>query len=343
MSLTTPTGRTPGRRPRSAVSVEELQRAWAAVQAGDFRPRPAPQTPTPSQLSRTPRTADNPATSRPDHSADHPAHHPAHHSVGFDGGHPARYGPPLWAPAARERVLPVLGCTGSTGTTTVALAVALAADMPARVVECTSVTTSGLAAASHTELGLNHQGWRQGRRDRVLLERADAALLNPCEVPTPGPAPTADAEESLTVLDGGWDLGQLLAAQCWLHETIRTAPAVIVVAPATVPGLRRLEAALELLGTDRTLAALLGPRPRKWPTAVTHSAGPRTRQLLEQGRFTAIPRDQRLAVTGLDSTPLPPPLLVAAGALLARTGIGATTRSPAAEHSASNHSGRRTP
>jgi hypothetical protein len=306
-------GRGP-RGPRAAVSVEELRRAWVAVQAGDFRRRP----------TKAAQTAAEPTG-----------------SGGDQVGHPFNDGTRVWVPAPGERVLPVLGCAGSAGTTTVALAVALAAaaaDVSARVVECSPVTTSGLVTASHAELGLDETGWRQGRRDQVLLERVNDMVERPTDIPTPSPAPGAGAGESLTVLDGGWDLQQLLGEPSWRRETIRTCPTVIVVASATVPGLRRLEAALELLDVDHTIAALLGPLLRKWPKAVIGSAGPRTRHLLEQGRFQAIPHDRGLGVNGLDSTPLPPRLLHAAGALLALADIGsatgaATSPGPAPERS----------
>lgn len=301
-SLSTPERLTPTCGARAAVSVEELRRAWVALQAGDFRRRPTKAAPTAAEPTS---------------------------SGGDPVGHPLNDGTRVWVPAPGERVLPVLGCAGSAGTTTVALAVALAAaavaDVSARVVECSPVTTSGLVTASHAELGADETGWRQGRRDQVLLERINDMVERPTDIPTPSPAPGAGAEESLTVLDGGWDLRQLLGEPSWLRETIRTCPTVIAVASATVPGLRRLEAALELLDVDHTVTALLGPRPRRWPKAVIHSAGPRTRHLLDQGRFQAIPHDRGLAVNGLDSTPLPPRLLHAAGALLALADIEATT------------------
>ena len=102
---------------RVAVSVDELKAAWIAVQAGRFR-------------TGTGATTD--------------LHQPA--------------SPPVdnrWEPGQGEQVLPVIGCAGSCGATTISLALAGAAAMPARVVECSSVTASGLAAASTAELGLH--------------------------------------------------------------------------------------------------------------------------------------------------------------------------------------------
>ena len=286
----------PTRTPsRAAVSVDELKRAWAAVQEGQFRHRPAAG-------SRTRRSAYS----------------------GDVASRPAAQDLDVWTPAPGEQVLPVLGCAGSAGTTTVALAVALAAGIPARVVECSSVTASGLAAASNAELGLHDSGWRQGKRDQVLLERASDVLVRVDEVPMPAPASDADPSQldgGLTVLDIGWELGQLLATPSWLNETVRAAPTVIAVTPATVPGLRRLEGALELLGADHVIAAVIGPRFKKWPKGVAHSAGLNTRRLLERERFVEIPEDRALAVSGLDSTPLPAHLLAASAHLLAQTHV----------------------
>jgi hypothetical protein len=288
---------------RPAVSVDELKRAWAAVQEGHFRP-----TTRSHALGASRCVADSGSNGLASHST----------IDDLDQG---------WTPEADERVMPVVGCAGSAGTTTLAVAVALAADTSARVVECCSVTASGLAAASSAELGLHESGWRQGERDWVLLERASDVLLGVGEVPMPTPASSTGrglAAGMLTVLDIGWELGHLLATRCWLNQIVRDARTVVAVTPATVAGLRRLEGALELLGADRTIAAVVGPRFKKWPRGVAQSAGPHTRLLLEQERFVEIPNNPALAVTGLDSAPMPAQLLRAAGRLLDRTHLTAT-------------------
>ena len=92
---------------RRVVSVSELQRAWRAVQAGKFRQ----ESPTAAAQA------------------------------------PAIPAPPIWAPGNAEQVLPVVGCAGASGASTMALALASAAESSARVLECRS-GTSGLAAAS---------------------------------------------------------------------------------------------------------------------------------------------------------------------------------------------------
>jgi hypothetical protein len=272
------------------VSVDELKRAWQAVQAGDFRRTPRPASNAVSRPANRARLVDEPAES--------------------------------WTPAPGERVVPVLGAAGSVGTSTVALSLALAAEVPARVVECCSATASGLAAASTAELGLNAAGWRQGRRDRVLLERATGLLTSAEELPEPTPA---EDEDHLTILDVGWDAAHLATATGWLTAAVRAAPVIVVVTAATVPGFRRLEAALELLevhtapAVSQVALAVVGPRRKKWPRGVEHSGGPAVRHMLTTERVVEIPHDRALAMTGLDSRPLPEPLIAAAARLLPLT------------------------
>jgi hypothetical protein len=262
---------------RPAVSVDELRRAWTAVQAGDFRNGTAGG----AARSRRP-------TAR----------------VGAE-----------WIPAAGERTIAVLGAAGTVGTSTVALALGVAAPDPVRVIECCSADASSMAAASTAELGLHPSGWRQGKRDHVLLERTSEHLVHVDEVPAPIPAETA---AQLTILDIGWNPSQVLATGCWLNDATQAADALVVVAPATVPGLRRLEAALELLGNERAVVALVGPRRKKWPKGVEHSAGTLTRRVLDADRCVEIPEDRGVGVTGLDSRPIPEPVIDAARQLLDR-------------------------
>ena len=260
---------------RAAVSVNELKAAWNAVQSGRFR--------TGTSATRDLREPASPPAGNP------------------------------WEPGQGERVLPVIGCAGSCGASTISLALAGAAALPARVVECSSVTASGLAAASTAELGLHESGWTRSTRDGVLLERASNVLVSIQEVPTPS---VPDRIIAMTVLDVGWEIGQVAATPVWLGEQVRGADLVVLVTTATVPGLRRLEGALDLLARTSTCAAVIGPKPKKWPRPVGYSAGPRTRALKAAGRLVAVPEDRALAITGLDAAPLPASLLQAAATLL---------------------------
>jgi hypothetical protein len=262
---------------RRVVSVPELQRAWWAVQAGKFR------------------------QGSPDAAAK------------------VRAVPisPTWAPGNAEQVLPVVACAAASGASTIALAVASVAGGSARILECRSGATSGLAAASTAELGPHPSGWRRGIRGDVRLERAGGRLTRVDEVALPS---VPDRPLALTVLDVGWDLRHVLDVPSWIGEQVKTAGVVVVAARATVPGLLHLETTLSLLGQIRAVAAVLGSPCRRWSKAVWQSSGPMTKALDDSGRLIVIPHDSRLAAVGLDSRPLPRQLLQAAHAILELAG-----------------------
>ncbi len=267
---------------RPVVGVDELKRAWRAVQEGRFRAAGHTRRPTGDASETLP-----------------------------GGGIVA--GP----------VLPVVGCVGSSGASTVALALALAtAAGAARVIECCTVTASGLAAASTAELGRTGSGWARGRRGRVLIERTDEMLAGPGEVPDPLVAESASA---WTFLDVGWELGQVLGAPGWLGGQVRSATTVVAVTSPTAAGMRRLEGALALLSGTRVVATVVGPPRRRWPGGLEHAIGVLGREVDRRGDLLVLPRDKRLAVRGLDSTPLPASLLSSAAALLCLVDGPATT------------------
>jgi hypothetical protein len=171
-----------------------------------------------------------------------------------------------------------------------------------------------LAAASTAELGAHPSGWVQGSRGDVLLQRTGVALASLHDLPSP-----IRAEKSrLTVLDAGWELRQVLNTPSWVATQLSQAAAVIVVTCATVPGFRHLEGALSLLDSTQPVVAVLGPPRKRWPKPVQHTAGALTRAADQAGRLVVIPWDSRLAVAGLDSTPLPATLLDAAATVLER-------------------------
>lgn len=260
--------------PTRPVSVDELRRAWLAVQAGEFR------TPTPTRRP--------PATTEP-----------------LAG----------WTPGSGERLLAVVGAAGSCGATTVALALASAADGAARVVECCSASQTGLAAASTAELGTPGPGWTRGSRERVLLDRADGVRPDPMSVPTPAPTPNP----GLTVVDVGHPVEQVLAGAGWLAALLTEAPVLVIAARASVPGLRRLESCLHQLDNRNVIAAAIGPPHRRWPAALTRTLGTHTRRLLDTDRLHTVPEDRTLALHGITPAPLPSPLLTAGTALLSLT------------------------
>ena len=261
------------------VAVEELLRAWHAVQDGAFRHPARPQDVAPATPIATvamPKPAER------------------------------------WTPTSGELVLPVVGAAGSCGATTVALALATVVEGRARVVECASASMSGLAAASMTELGADDHGWVHGTRDQVRLDRAPGVRTHPDAVPTPSPIDTRE----VTVIDVGFRVEQVLDGHAWLSSLLTNAGSVVVVARATIPGLRRLESTLHLLDAERTIAAVLGQPRRRWPRAAAHGVGGLTAALVADGRLVEIPEDRTLALHGLTPAPLPARLLTAAGALL---------------------------
>jgi hypothetical protein len=263
--------------PSRPVGVDELKRAWHALNAGEFRTR--------AGAGKGPRGRGAAAEDN-------------------------------WSPVHGEHTIAVLGSAGSVGASTVALATGLAAAAPVRVIECCSITTSGLAAASTAELGLHPRDWRQGKRDHVLLERASEVLAGVDEVPPPI---EAQSETQLTILDVGWEAGQLLATDCWLAGAVRAADQIVLVTTATVPGMRRAGVAMDLLSPwqpEQIALAVRGPRRKKWPRGLEHAGGPAVRRALVAERCVEIPEDRELAVNGLDSRPVPTPLISAARRLL---------------------------
>lgn len=271
------------------VAVDELKRAWQAVNAGEFRSGPAAGK---GPRGRGTTAADN------------------------------------WSPAAGEHAIAILGCAGSVGASTIALAAGLAAAVPVRVIECCSVTASGLAAASTAELGVHTTDWRQGKRDHVLLERASEVVAGVDEVPLPT---EAEHETQLTILDVGWETGQLLATDCWLADAVRTADQIVLVTTATVPGMRRASVAMDLLANhwqpEQITLAVRGPRRKKWPRGLEHAGGPAVRRALVADRCVEIPEDRELAVNGLDSRPVPAALISVARQLLEPAHLPATDTS----------------
>ena len=93
---------------RRVVSVPELQRAWRAVQAGNFRQ----ESPAATAKARAVPIS------------------------------------PTWAPRNAEQVLPVVACAAASGASTIALALASAAGASARILECRGTTSGLAAAST---------------------------------------------------------------------------------------------------------------------------------------------------------------------------------------------------
>lgn len=215
----------------------------------------------------------------------------------------------VWSPAEHERVVAVVGCLGGAGVSTVALGIASAAG-DSRVVECCTVSSSGLAGVSSAELGSTPDGWVQGSRGPLVVERRGERMAGPAHCPIPSPT-----TRELTVLDCGWDVDLLVADVGWLGAAVRETPAVVVVTRPTLPGLRRLEAAVGLLGADRVYVVVIGVEKR-WPRPLEQALGSYGRALRSEGRLLGLPHDPTLALEGLTPDPLPVPALAGCSAVL---------------------------
>lgn len=207
-----------------------------------------------------------------------------------------------WTPAAGERVLPVVGAHGTAGASTLALAIATEA-APARVVECAPTTRSGLVGAATAELG-RRDGWVQGTRDQVVLERWDDG--NQMRSPSP-----LVSDVGMTVVDVGSNVADRSGLP-WLAETLDGVGPVVVVGDLSLPGLRRIQQALSAPWGGSWVVALRGPKPQRSPRYLRRALDHIDSSL----PLVHIPDDPRLRLCGLDIAPLPPLLLAAAQQIL---------------------------
>ena len=218
-------------------------------------------------------------------------------------------GTSTWLPGSpSQHAVLVLGCIGSAGASTMALALATVAG-DARVVECCSVASSGLVGASSAELGTGPNGWVRGSRGTTLIERRGDRVASSDELPLPSPS-----DRTWTFLDCTVDADLLLASPGWLGVLARTVPHVVAVTRATGPGLRRLEIAVGLIG-DRLQAVVIGA-DRRWPRPLEQRVGAATRELRANGRLMTVPPEATLHLHGLTTAPLPSTVLSVAANLL---------------------------
>lgn len=278
----------------TVVSVAELQRAWRAVKAGHFT--------TKAGGPRAPRL-----------------------------GPPTEDTSQTWLPGAP--VLPVLGCHGSAGTTTVAAAVATVLQQPVHLVEAAPAGCSGLTGFATAELGQSDSGWVRGRRDQLVLDRLADGHPAPDQVPLPDPAPAPHPDLQATtvwnILDAGWPVGTLLRTGGWVRSTVLDADRLVLVTTATVPGLRGLEEVLRQLDLrlESVVVAVRGPGRRRWSREVTSCLGPRATALLP-GALVEVSHDPGLAVRGLDTSPLPGGVLAAAATITQLLGLTGSSPHP---------------
>lgn len=214
--------------------------------------------------------------------------------------------------APRSAVL-VLGAHPGAGASTVAAAVADAAsasdaeEAPVHLLDAGAPDASGLGYASDTELGVDAAGWRLGRRGNVEMRRVATAVSGPSDVPQLPPLVSGRV-----IVDAGWPIRDVLASEGWLGSLVGTAELVLV-CRATVPGVRRAESALGQLPGQPSVVVV---GVRRWPGSVRASFGPQLRAARDSGRVEAIPADQRLAIEGVDPSPMPRAVASAAAQLV---------------------------
>jgi hypothetical protein len=205
----------------------------------------------------------------------------------------------VWVPTVGEQPVVVAGVGGGVGATTVALAIA-SVIQSSRLIECCPANRSGLVAASYTELG-EQDGWLQGQRDHLRLERRGDHFTHLADLPKP----RTSSGPITSVLDAGWSVERLTEPGTWLHPLLGSAP-IVLVARSTVPGLRQLETALgRLAACDVIGAALIGPPRKRWPKQLNFNLGPITRRLDDDEQLICVETDPQLALAGLDGNPLP--------------------------------------
>lgn len=202
--------------------------------------------------------------------------------------------------------LVVAGVAGGVGTSTVALAIAEAFGLD-RLWDAAPAVASGLVGICERELGATDAHWREGRRGRLVVQRSP--LDWSC---TPGECPFPP-EGAPAVLDAGWDVLSLRGARGWIAKVVldSTTP-VVLVSRCTVPALRRLQVALELVdpaGGRDVRVAITGLASKRWPREISQPAP--LVLLHEAGRLAFVPEVKLLALRGLDSQPLPAAVLAA--------------------------------
>jgi hypothetical protein len=220
----------------------------------------------------------------------------------------------------------VVGCHGGAGASVVALAVAQAAaefGRCVRLLDCASAERSGLLTAADADLGAGGAGWRRGRRGGLLIDRVAGQLTSIADVPVPSQEPLTRA--GITVVDTGWGAGEVLSPGTWLAQAAPSA-AVVLVARASVPGLRKVEQALAI-APGAPVLALRGPR--RWQRSVRASAGAQVLLAQGSGRVVTVATDRHLAASGITGAPLPRAVLEAGRQILAAL-LGTYPHTPAA-------------
>ncbi len=236
-------------------------------------------------------------------------------------------------------VVTVVGAHGWSGASTTALLLAEAAARhgeQVRLLDVADPVRSGLVGAAVTEHGHDDSGqWRCGARSahpgpgQVRIERLDQRIAGPASVPSVAAAGAA----TLTVVDAGWPLADLLRLaqepaqdRHWLGQLIRVS-ALVLTARASVPGVQRLAAAAAELDRVRDLdqpraMALVGAHrlPRLLSEVVAASLPGTSPSAADPGQVVLLPGARDLAIHGVTSSDLPRQLSPAGMRLLRMAG-----------------------
>lgn len=202
----------------------------------------------------------------------------------------------------------VVGAHGGSGATTMALAIATAGN--GRVLELATARTGGLVAASTAEQGVTASGWRRGTRGVVVIDYLDQWQCG--HIPAPEPVAGGAGVTVVDLADAARGTPLIPHARALLDR----ACLVVVTAAATVPGMRHLGVALEVLGGGPLSVAVLGPARKRWPKPTAAALPAPARALERDGRLVVLPHHHDLAVYGLTPQPLPKAVLDTANELL---------------------------
>lgn len=235
------------------------------------------------------------------------------------------------ASAGLAPLVRVRAASAGAGASTIALALAecaAAGGVRARVLDAAAPAWSGLLGATVTELGAA-DGWRRGRRSSgVLVDRVEEPVRVASEVPVPR---ELDGIE-LTVLDAGWSMRELVAAESTGWVAASTADVEVLVTRPTTLALSQTETALahleDLVFAARVAVVVVGAG--RWSEREFAAAGRHLRHVREQEGLLFGPVLPAKTLPGLGPDPLPKQLTNPSQRLLERitTITGPLTANP---------------